>query len=55
MESTGCDGSINEETSYLLDSVMCGVNYTITIIPFNRIGNGTRSDLLFPGMSTLFQ
>ena len=55
MESTGCDDSINEETSYLLNNVMCGVNYTITIIPSNRISNGTGLDLQFPGMSALFQ
>ena len=54
MESRGCDDSMNEEISYLLDSVTCGVNYTIIIIPFNRIGNGTGLDLQFPGMSTLF-
>ena len=49
-KSRGCDGSVNEETSYLLDDVTCGVSYAIIIIPFNRIGNGTRSDLLFPGI-----
>ena len=52
MESTGCDGSMNEETSYLLNNVMRGVNYTITIIP---ISNGTGLDLQFPDMSALFQ
>ena len=50
MESRGCDGSMNDETSYLLENVTCGVNYTFTIIPINRIGNGSGSSLLFPGV-----
>ena len=53
MESSGCDGNMNNETSYLLHNVMCGVDYTFTIIPINRIGNGTESSLLFPGILSL--
>ena len=54
MESTGCDNSsMNEETSYVQGNVMCGVNYTITIIPFNRLGNGIESSILIPGISSL--
>ena len=50
MESRGCDGSMNEETSYLLQNVGCGVNYTIAIVPVNRVGNGTESSVLLPGI-----
>jgi len=50
-EFMGCNrtGDMNEETSVVISDIVCGVNYDITITPFNRVGDGVNSIALFPG------
>lgn len=50
-ESRGCNrtGDKNEDTSIMWQNIMCGVNYDITVIPFNRLGDGPARTLEFPG------
>ena len=50
IQSIGCNRSEdrNEETSVVLENIVCGVNY-ITITPFNIVGDGHQSSTLFPG------
>ena len=40
-ESIGCNrtGDMNEETSVIISGIVCGVNYDVTITPFNRVGD----------------
>ena len=51
-ESIGCNrtGDMNEETSVIISDIVCGVNYDVTTTPFNRVGDGVISTLIFPGM-----
>ncbi len=50
--SRGCDRSVdmNEDTSFVLSDVTCGVNYNITVIPFSRLGDGPARMVEFPGI-----
>ena len=50
-ESISCNrtGDMNEETSVIID-IVCGVNFNVTITPFNSVGDGVSSNVLFPGM-----
>ena len=52
-ESIGCNrtGDMNEETSVIVSDIVCGVNYDVTLTPFNRVGDGVNSTVLFPGMT----
>ena len=52
-ESIGCNrtGDMNEETSVIISGYVCGVNYDVTITPFNRVGDGVNSNMSFPGMT----
>ena len=52
-ESTGCNrtGDMNEETSVIISDIVCGVNYDVTITPFNRVGDGVNSNVSFPGIA----
>ena len=52
-ESMGCSrtGDMNEETSVIISDIVCGVNYDVTITPFNRVGDGVNSNVSFPGMT----
>ena len=52
-ESIGCNrpGGMNEETSVKISDIVCGVNYDVTITPFNSVGDGVNSDVSFPGMT----
>ena len=51
IDSRGCDRNVNrsEETSFILTNVVCGTNYDILVTPFNQIGDGVKSTVLFPG------
>ena len=51
-ESIDCNrtGDINEETSVIISDIVCGVNYDVTITPFNRVGDGVMSTVIFPSM-----
>ena len=51
IQSIGCNRSEdrNEETSVMLENIVCGVNYKITITPFNVVGDGRQSRNLRPG------
>ena len=53
--SIGCNrtGDMNEETSVIISDIVCGVNYDVTITPFNRVGDGVISTILFPGRRTM--
>ena len=53
-ESIGCNrlGDMNEETSVIISDIVCGVNYNVTITPFNRVGNGVNSNVSFPGVTS---
>ncbi len=50
--SIGCNrtGDRNEETSVLLDNAVCKEEYNVTIIPFNRLGDGAPVLAQFPGV-----
>ena len=50
-ESIGCSrtGDMNEETSVIISDIVCGVNVSVTITPFNRVGDGVYSTVLFLG------
>ena len=50
-ESIGCNRTrdMNEETSVMISDIVCGVNVSVTITPFNRVGDGQNSMVLFPG------
>ena len=52
-ESIGCNrtGDMNEETSVIISDIVCGMNYNVTINPFNRVGDGEASNVSFPGMT----
>ena len=52
-ESMGCNrtGDINGETSVIIYDIVCGVNCDVTIIPFNRVGDGVNSNVSFTGMT----
>ena len=52
-ESIACNrtGDTNEETSVIIPDIVCGVNYDVTITPFNRVGDGLDSNVSFPGMT----
>ncbi len=47
--SRGCNRS-EDMTSFILSNVTCGVNYDITVIPFNRLGDGPARLVEFPGI-----
>ena len=49
-ESIGCNraGDMNEETSVIISDIVCGANYEVIIIPFNRVGDGVNSTVTFP-------
>ena len=51
IHSIGCNRreDRNEETSVMLGNIVCGVNYRITITPFNVLGDGRQSSTLLPG------
>ena len=51
IQSIGCNRSEdrNEETSVIIDNIVCGVNYRITITPFNVVDDGRQSSTLLPG------
>ena len=52
IQSIGCNRSEdrNEETSVMLENIVCGVNYKITITrTFNVVGDGRQSHNLRPG------
>ena len=51
-ESIGCNrtGDMNAETSVIISDNVCGVNYDVTITPFNRVGDGVISTVIFPSM-----
>ncbi len=54
--SRGCNRSeeINEDISFVLSNIMCGVNYNITVIPFNRLGDGAARLVELPGMEIVY-
>ncbi len=54
--SRGCNRSeeMNEDTSFGLSDIMCGVNYDISVIPFNRLGDGQVRLVELPGMAIVY-
>ena len=52
IESIGCNrtGHMIEETSVVISDIVCGVNYDVTITPFNRVGDGVIATVIFPSM-----
>ena len=54
-ESIGCNRTedMNEETSVIISDIVCGVNYDVTITPFNRVGDGVNSNVSFPGIQLM--
>ncbi len=54
--SRGCNRSeeMNEDTSFELSDITCGVNYDITVIPFNRLGDGQVRLVELPGMAIVY-
>ena len=54
-ESIGCNRTrdMNEETSVIISDIVCGVNYDVTITPFNRVGDGVNSTVSFPGIQLI--
>ena len=53
-ESISCNrtGDMNNETSVIISDIVCGVNYNVTVTPFNRVGAGEASSVSFPGMTS---
>ena len=56
-ESIGCNrtGNMNEETSVTISDIVDEGNYDVIIIPFNRVGDGVNSTILFPGRTMRHQ
>jgi len=51
IEFIGCNRNedMNENQTIVLSDIVCGIYYDITIIPFNRVGDGNISEVSFPG------